>query len=65
MKITDKARLDWLRKHKWKFYSADIFQLDVETNSFARYSPRQAIDAAILVERSEARMKVRAERGKG
>ena len=46
---TDKQRLDWLSKRVWQFYSADCFQLNTPWNglSFARKTPRQAIDAAM------------------
>ena len=63
-------------KHYWKLWAWerhldggtwDFRRLKKWTHRFASKQARegQAIDAAILVERSEARMKVRAERGKG
>lgn len=56
MKITDKMRLDWLSRNLWSFYSGDCFQLnsihgDQDGYSYARSSPRKAIDAAIKQEK--------------
>lgn len=47
---SDTQRLNWLRKNKWVFYSADCFQLNWRGFSFARHSIRKSIDSAMKIE---------------